>query len=70
MKAKRLLFKTSGIFKIIVGVCVFGIFALILLLSGVLKDMLIEDTEMLNSLLADVIIQNIHFCFHMRRKQL
>lgn len=63
MQTKRILFKTSGIFKIIVGACVFGLFALILLLSGVLKDMFMEDTEMLNSMVNEIVRDDPEYTF-------
>ena len=63
MQTKRILFKTSGIFKIIVGACVFGLFALILLLGGLLKDMLIEDTEMLNSVVNEIVRDDPEYTF-------
>lgn len=55
MKTKKILFTTAGVFKCVVGGCVLGFFLLMLLLTGVIKDTLLQNTELFEELLEGAI---------------
>ena len=63
MKTKRILFKTSGIFKCITGGAIFLFFMLGLLLIGSIKNMYIDNAELLNSLLDSLIVEDPEYKF-------
>lgn len=55
MKTKKILFTTSGILKIIISAFGVLIFALVLLLSGMLKETLLSDVEALNEMMNELV---------------
>lgn len=58
MKAKNILFKVSGILKIVVGAGVLGLFLLILLLNGLLKEALLHDMQAVNEIVKSMVVDN------------
>ena len=58
MKAKKILFTVSGILKIVVGVGVLGLFLLVFLLNGLLKEALMSDMTTINEVVQTMILED------------
>lgn len=58
MKSRVILFKTSGILKIILASCVFGLFLLVLLLSGVIKNFYLENFSLIDAIVTEAVQQD------------
>ena len=63
MKTKKILFKVSGILKIVVGVGTLGLFLLILLLNGLMKEALLHDITAVNEIVESMIMDNPEYEF-------
>ena len=55
MKSRVILFKTSGILKIVLAGAIFLLFLLVLLLSGVLKNFYLDNYTLVEELVAETV---------------
>ena len=55
MKSKVILFKTSGILKIVLAGTIFLLFLLVLLLSGVLKNFYLDNYTLVEEMVAETV---------------
>ena len=63
MKTKKILFTTAGVFKCVVGGCIFALFLLVLLLSGLIKDVLVQDGELLQQMVQELVQEEAEMAF-------
>ena len=63
MKAKKTLFTTSGILKIVLGAGVVLIFGWILALSGILKASFLENYSLIEQLVNELVIQDPSYAY-------
>jgi len=55
MKTKKILFTTAGVLKCVVGGCVLAFFLLMLLLSGVVKEAIIKNGDLLEKMIEEMV---------------